>query len=243
MKIRSALSTPAWISPNTIERRIILNTPSTPGRIDIIAWTKPLVLLAGLLPALQLAWRLGGYFWLGEPLRLGGNPAQAIEHLTGDWCLKFLLATLAISPLRTVSGWNRLIRFRRMLGLFAFFYGTLHLCAYIAFDQVFRLDEILGDITKRPFIMLGMASLVLMLPLAATSTRGWIKRLGGHNWNRLHKLVYPCAILGVAHYWWLVKRDITWPAIYVLILALLFAVRIGAAFLKNRKRAEIRRPG
>lgn len=203
--------------------------------MDAVAWSKPVVVLAGAWPALNLGWGLVAAFVFGAPLDLGPNPAQTIEHTTGDWCLNFLLLTLTISPLRRLTGWNKLIRYRRMLGLFAFFYGLLHVCAYIAFDQVFRFDAILADIAKRPFITVGMAALVLMVPLAITSTRGWIRRLGGKNWNLLHRLVYATAILGVVHYWWLVKRDITWPMIYGAILVLLLGARLVMAFHSHRK--------
>ena len=128
--------------------------------------------------------------WCSNPELLGANPAETIEHVTGDRALQFLLYTLAITPLRRITGWNWLIKFRRMLGLFAFFYGVVHLAAYIAFDQYFDVRAILEDIVKRPFVTVGFASLVLMLPLAVTSTAGWIKRMGAAGWNRLHKAIY-----------------------------------------------------
>jgi sulfoxide reductase heme-binding subunit YedZ len=182
---------------------------------------KPAVLAAGCLPIAMLAWAV-----VFDPLSLGANPAERILHETGDWCLQFLLITLAVTPLRRVTGWNWPIKFRRMLGLFAFAYGVLHLSAYVAFDQYFDVAGIVKDIWKRPFITVGFAALVLMTPLAITSTRGWIRRMGGARWNRLHKAVYAVTILGVVHYWWLVKRDITWPVVYALILALLLGYRL-----------------
>ena len=156
----------------------------------------------------------------------GANPAELILHRTGDWALYFLLITLAISPLRRMTRLNDLIKFRRMAGLFAFFYATLHLVSYIAFDRFFYLDEILRDILRRPFIFVGIAAFILLVPLAVTSTKGWVQRLGGHRWNLLHRTVYIIAILGVVHYWWLVKRDILWPAIFAGILFLLLMYRL-----------------
>lgn len=156
----------------------------------------------------------------------GANPAELILHRTGDWALYFLLITLAISPLRRMTRLNDLIKFRRMAGLFAFFYATLHLVSYIAFDRFFYLDEIFRDILRRPFIFVGIAAFILLVPLAVTSTKGWVQRLGGHRWNLLHRTVYIIAILGVVHYWWLVKRDILWPAIFAGILFLLLMYRL-----------------
>lgn len=190
-------------------------------RRDAVALAKPFVLLAGLYPAGWLAW---GVFM--RPEWLGANPAETILHTTGDWCLHFLLITLAVTPFRRLSGWNWPIRFRRMLGLFAFFYGVVHLAAYVAFDQYFDVAAIVKDVWKRPFITVGFAALLLMTPLAVTSTKGWIRRMGGQAWNRLHQAIYAIAILGVVHYWWLVKRDITQPVIYATVFAVLFALRI-----------------
>jgi sulfoxide reductase heme-binding subunit YedZ len=188
---------------------------------DPVRLAKPLVFAACLWPFARLA-----YAVVNDPISLGANPAETIEHVTGDWCLQFLLITLAVTPVRRLMGWNWVIRFRRMLGLFAFFYGVMHLACYVAFDQYFDWLAILKDIVKRPFITVGFAGLLLMLPLAVTSTKGWIRRMGAESWNRLHNLIYPVAVLGVVHYWWLVKRDITWPVIYAAILAVLLAWRL-----------------
>jgi sulfoxide reductase heme-binding subunit YedZ len=174
------------------------------------------------------------------PETLGANPAETILHVTGDWTLQFLLLTLALTPLRRLTGWNWVIRFRRLLGLFAFFYGVLHLSAYVGFDRFFQPGEIVADLWKRPFITVGFAALLLMTPLAITSTKGWIRRLGGPRWNRLHQLVYAVALLGVLHYWWLVKRDLTWPLIYAGILAVLLGIRLYWK-LRPRRRAVMRR--
>lgn len=191
---------------------------------------KPLVFAACLVPLGLLAWRtLTG--------NLGANPIEAITHATGDWTLRLLLITLAITPLRRLSGWNRVIGFRRMLGLFAFFYGTLHLFTYLWLDKFFAWADILHDIPKRPFITIGFSAFVLMVPLALTSTAASIRRLGGRRWRALHRLIYVTAVFGVVHYWWLVKADITRPATYAGILALLFLVRAWFAAEKALPRS------
>ncbi|MCP8940579.1 sulfoxide reductase heme-binding subunit YedZ [Alsobacter sp. SYSU M60028] len=202
---------------------------------DPVRALKPLVFLLCLAPALLLVHDV-----LYDPEALGANPAETIEHVTGDRSMQFLLGTLAITPLRRITGWGKLIRFRRMLGLFAFFYGVLHLAAYIAFDHYFDVPAILADIVKRPFVTVGFAALVLMTPLAVTSTAGWIRRLGAQNWSRLHKAVYAIAVLGVLHYWWLVKRDLTWPMIYGAILAVLLGWRVWNETLGRQRRRPAR---
>lgn len=156
---------------------------------------------------------------------LGANPAEYIVRSTGDWTLRILLATLAVTPLRRWTGWHWLIEFRRMLGLFAFFYGVVHLSSYVAFDHVFEWGEIVKDIIKRPFITVGFASLVLMLPLAATSMDRMVRWMGSRRWIALHRLVYVVAPLAVLHFWWMVKRDLTEPIIYALVLAVLLGTR------------------
>lgn len=157
--------------------------------------------------------------------RLGANPIEAITHSTGLWTLRFLLLTLAMTPLRRLTGRPWPIRLRRMLGLFAFFYGTLHLFTYLWLDQFFWWSEIGHDILKRPFITVGMLAFALMLPLAATSTNAMMRRLG-RNWKRLHRLVYASAVLGVLHFLWLVKADVREPLIYAGLLAVLLALRL-----------------
>jgi methionine sulfoxide reductase heme-binding subunit len=201
--------------------------------LDWVPYAKAAVWVLALWPAASL---IRGVVFV--PDTLGANPAETILHVTGDWTLRFLLLTLALTPLRRLTGWNWTIRFRRLLGLFAFFYSVLHAGAYIGFDRFFQLDEIIADIWKRPFITVGFAALVLMTPLAVTSTRGWIRRLGGARWIKLHRLVYAVALLGVLHYVWLVKRDLTWPLIYAAILALLLGLRV---FWKLRPGAARRR--
>jgi sulfoxide reductase heme-binding subunit YedZ len=180
---------------------------------------KPFVFLACLTPALLLGWDAftGG---------LGVNPIEDVTHRTGDWALRFLLVTLAVTPLRRLSGWHALIRFRRMVGLFAFFYATLHFSTYLVFDHFFDLLLIIDDVAERKYVTAGFVGFVLMLPLAVTSTRGWIRRLG-KRWTALHRLVYASAVAGVVHFLWLVKIDIGEPLIYAVILAILLGVRLA----------------
>ncbi len=180
---------------------------------------KPLVFVLCLLPVPLAAWGV----WKQD---VGPNPVEYITHLTGDWTLRFLLLTLLITPLRFLTNNQKLIRFRRMLGLFAFFYGCLHFTTYLWLDKVFDWSEIGKDIYKRPFITAGFLSFLLMVPLALTSTKGWIKRLGGKRWQLLHRAVYFSAIAGVVHYYWLVKSDIRLPALYGTILAILLFFRL-----------------
>lgn len=157
---------------------------------------------------------------------LGPNPVEKITHETGHWTLRLLLATLAVTPLRRLTGAPGLIRFRRTLGLIAFFYGTLHLFTYLWLDQFFDWKAIARDIVRRRFITAGMVSFAAMTPLAVTSTRRWIVRLGGKRWQRLHRLVYLSAAAGVVHFWWLVKSDIRQPALYAALFALLMLARL-----------------
>ena len=180
---------------------------------------KPLIFTLALVPLAALI-----FFVLTG--RTSANPAEDILLTTGIWALRFLLATLTITPLRRLTGWNVLIQYRRMLGLFAFFYASVHLLSYIAFDRFFAFDEILADVAKRPFITAGMAAFVLMVPLAVTSTKGWIRRLG-RRWQLLHRLIYLCAIAGCLHFIWKVKVVIGEPVYYAVFLALLLAFRVG----------------
>ncbi|MGB5629850.1 MAG: protein-methionine-sulfoxide reductase heme-binding subunit MsrQ [Woeseiaceae bacterium] len=189
---------------------------------------KPLVFLACLLPfthvvtdALEIT---GG---------LGANPIEAIMDRFGNWSLRFLLVTLSVTPLRRLMGWNWLARFRRMLGLFAFFYVLMHFLTWLVLDQGFLVSAILEDIIKRPFITIGFAALLLLTALALTSTNGIRRRMGRH-WQTLHNAVYLIGILGVWHYWWQVKKDITAPMIYAVILAILLGYRIIWYQIKNR---------
>jgi methionine sulfoxide reductase heme-binding subunit len=195
----------------------------------MIRWVKAFVFLVCLLPLGMLAWK--GY--LGD---LGANPIEKITHSTGDWTLRFLLITLAITPLRRALQAPALIRFRRMLGLFAFFYGCLHFLTYIWLDKFFDVHGMLADIAKRKFITVGFTAFVLLIPLAVTSTAGWIRRLGGRRWRALHRLIYFSAIAGVIHYLWLVKADIRKPLEYGSILALLLFYRIMSWLLPQIKK-------
>ena len=169
------------------------------------------------------ALRLGWSAIRGE---LGANPLEFVTHSSGDWTLRFLLITLAVTPARKVTTIHVLIRFRRMLGLFAFFYGFLHFTTYIWLDKFFDVGAIWRDIGKRPFITVGSATFLFMVPLAITSTAAWIRRLGGRRWQLLHRLVYLIAIGGVIHYYWLVKSDIREPALYGAILTVLSGYRM-----------------
>jgi methionine sulfoxide reductase heme-binding subunit len=157
---------------------------------------------------------------------LGANPIEFFLRTTGVLTLVFLLVTLSVTPLRKMFGLNSLVKFRRMLGLYAFFYGFLHLVTYSIFDKSLSIPAIIADIWQRPFIAVGMSAFFLLIPLAVTSTNGMIKRLGGKNWSRLHKLTYPIAILGVIHFWMIVKSDLKYPALFAIILAILLGYRI-----------------
>ena len=186
-----------------------------------VSLLKGIVFALALVPVIKLA--MAAFFF---PQWLGTNPAEFITRSTGDWTLRFLLLTLAITPARRLSGWNWLLRLRRMLGLFAFFHVIVHFSSYIAFDHVFDVAEIAKDIAKRPFITVGFTAFLLLTPLAATSTNAMVRRLGARRWTSLHRLVYPIGMLGVLHFWWMVKRDITEPAIYALVLTLLLGARL-----------------
>src|SRR6185436_11275911 len=163
--------------------------------------SKILVFLLCLAPLFWLGWRA----WNQD---LTANPIEFITHFTGDWTIRLIVAALAVTPLRKLLRQPDLIRFRRMIGLFAFFYGSLHFLAYLWFDKLFEFQEILVDVGKRPFITAGFTSFVCMLPLALTSTKGWIRRMGGKRWQLLHRLVYGSGIAGVIHYYGLVKSEI-----------------------------------
>ena len=210
----------------------------------LIRWVlKPIVFAAGLVPACFMAWAaLNG--------QLGADPLKEITHETGDWTLRFIVIALTITPIRRLSGWNRLIRFRRMTGLYAFFYGSLHFLIYVIADRFAGLDfqngvwawstgrelaaSIWDDIYKRPYITVGFTGFVAMIPLAVTSTAGWIRRMGGRNWQRLHRLIYLTGIAGVVHYWWLVKADVLHPSIYAALVAVLLGFRVVVALKRSR---------
>ncbi|HXC87130.1 MAG TPA: protein-methionine-sulfoxide reductase heme-binding subunit MsrQ [Candidatus Cybelea sp.] len=183
-------------------------------------WTKVPIFLFCLLP-------LGVLVWRALTANLGANPVEFIQHATGDWTLRFLVSTLSITPLRKLLKLPELIRFRRMLGLFAFFYACLHFLTYLGPDQSFDLAAIWRDVAKRPFITVGFTAFVLLIPLAITSTAGWIRRLGGRRWQMLHRAIYISAICGVIHYYWLVKSAVLRPLTYAAIVAVLLLWRLG----------------
>ena len=180
---------------------------------------KPAVFALCLLPFAQLAW---GAFTDG----LGANPVETITHATGDWALRLLLVTLAVTPLRKLTGLHLLMRVRRMLGLFSFFYALLHFTTYAVLDASLDPAYILEDVLERPYITVGFTALVLLLPLAATSTNAMVRRLGGRNWRNLHRLAYLIAGLGVLHFLWLVKADLREPLAYAAVYALLMVLRL-----------------
>ena len=204
-------------------------------RLFSTRWIKTQVFLACLSPILLLGWRA-----LHD--QLGANPIEFVTHATGDWTIRFLVITLAITPLRKILRLPDLIRFRRMVGLFAFFYGSLHQATYLWRDKFFEWREILKDIGKRPFITAGFLAFVLLVPLAITSTAGWIRRLGGSRWRRLHRLVYVSAAAGVAHYYWLVKSDIRGPLLYGCLAGALLTYRIAATLRNNTRLRQVSSP-
>ena len=187
---------------------------------------KALVFLAALVPFVKLA-------WLGLHDGLGANPIEKITRTTGYWTLAFLMITLAATPLRALSGWSWPIRFRRMLGLFAFFYASLHFMTYLVLDQFFDWPSIVKDIAKRPYITVGFPAFLLLIPLAVTSTNKMVQRLGAKRWKQLHRLIYLIASAGVVHFWWLVKKDITEPVQFAAVLALLLGFRVVQAVRKG----------
>ncbi|MGH9580324.1 MAG: sulfite oxidase heme-binding subunit YedZ [Terriglobales bacterium] len=193
-----------------------------------ITWVKIAVFLLSIAPLGLLGW----WAYQGD---VTANPIEFITHKTGICTLVFLLLTLSVTPLRKLSGQLWLIQLRRMLGLFAFFYGCLHLSTYVVLDHFFDWDRIVADVYKRPFITAGFTGFLLMVPLALTSTNGMIRRLGGRRWQNLHRLVYASAIAGVVHFLWLVKADILEPAIYGAILALLLGYRVVSWMLPRLK--------
>ncbi len=183
-----------------------------------VLWLKVAIWVGGLAPAAWLLYR----FFTGD---LGANPIEEITHRTGDWSLRILLAALAVTPIRRVTGWNDIVKVRRLVGLFAFFWVCLHFLTYIVLDQFFGWSYIVEDVLERPYITAGFTAFVLMIPLAVTSTKGWIRRLG-KRWTRLHKLIYVSGVLGVVHYLWITRADDTAPLIYGAILGILLLARV-----------------
>ncbi len=191
---------------------------------------KPIVWLLCLIPFVLLA--VGAV--QGD---LGANPLERVTDVTGQWGLRLLLLTLAVTPLRRITGWTWLVRFRRMLGLFAFFYASLHFLTWVWLDQELSWGNIVADIAKRPYVTVGFTAWLLLLPLAATSTRGMMRRLG-RRWQQLHRVIYAIGVLGVLHYIWLVKADLLEPLIYAGVLALLLAVRWRPQWLARVRRFD-----
>lgn len=207
---------------------------SSPGLIA----AKTLVHALCLTPLAILAWQFWDVFKTGSDA-LGADPIAEVEHRLGLWALRFLMIGLAITPLRQLTGQAVLMRFRRMLGLYAFAYTTLHFAAYLGLDLRGYWTQIFADIVKRPYITIGFAAWLLLVPLAITSTRGWIRRLG-RRWGQLHKLVYAIGIFAVLHFWWLVKSDIREPALYAGILAMLLGWRVWK-WRQKRRPAQVSR--
>ena len=201
--------------------------------ILVSKWTKVAVFLICLIPFVDLLWR----FIKSD---LGINPVETLQHGTGDWTIRFIVFTLCITPFRKLLKLPDLIRFRRMLGLFAFFYVCLHFLTYLGPDQSFDLSGMWKDVAKRPFITVGFAAFVSLIPLAITSTAGWIRRIGGKRWQMLHRLIYFAAVCGVVHYYWLVKSDVRKPLFYGALVGILLIFRLVDWLLKRRSQAPVR---
>ena len=198
---------------------------------------KPVLYLAALLP---LAWML---YALLTGLVMG-DQVKFMQHVTGDTILTCLMLTLTVTPLRRLTGWNEIIRVRRLIGLTAFWYACLHLTTYLVFDQSLSMSEIIKDIIKHPWVLVGFTAFLCLVPLAITSTAGWVRRLGGKRWQRLHRLVYVAAVAGVLHYLWLVKKDIQLPLLYGSVLLVLLGFRVWLAWerrARNQRAAPTRK--
>ena len=198
-------------------------------------WIRGAVFLLALLPLARIV-------WLGMNGRLGANPIETLTRASGDWTLYFLCVTLAMTPLRQLTGQSGWLKLRRMLGLFCFFYACLHFLCFLWFDHFFDIAEMAKDVLKRPFITVGFVAFVLMIPLAASSNSFAIRRLGGRQWQSLHRSSYAIAILAVVHFWWLVKADLLEPTIYALILAALLGARAWWRELERRRQLSMPPP-
>ena len=190
-------------------------------------WAKIIVFSLSSIPLLVVIWR-------GFHNNLTANPVEFLQHQTADWTLRFLIVTLCVTPFRKILNLPELIRLRRMLGLFAFFYASLHFLTYLGPDQSFNFAGMLKDVAKRPFITVGFTAFVLLIPLAITSTAAWVRRLGGKHWLALHRSIYLCAILGVIHYYWLVKSDVREPLFYGFLVAILLLWRFTEWLTRRR---------
>jgi sulfoxide reductase heme-binding subunit YedZ len=205
--------------------------PHPKGSRGPISGITPIVFALCLLPFALIAWHV-----LYDVRSLGANPIKEVEHRTGLWTIRFVAFTLAITPLRRLSGWNVLVRYRRMIGLFAFFYATVHLSVYAGVDLELDLGEVGSEIVKRPYLVVGFTSWLLLVPLAITSTRGWIRRLGGRRWNRLHQLVYLTAVGGTIHFIWSQKKDVREALCYAALFASLLGYRVWMRFAQRSRR-------
>ncbi|HEX5227527.1 MAG TPA: protein-methionine-sulfoxide reductase heme-binding subunit MsrQ [Bryobacteraceae bacterium] len=212
------------------------------GKLLSSPWTKAVSFVLCLLPFLLLLWPFYKLVTTGDAPQFGANPVEYITHYTGDWIIRFLLITLAITPARKIFNQPKIARYRRMLGLFAFFYLCLHFMTWFILDKQFSLSEMWADILKRRFITMGMLGFALLIPLAVTSTAGWVRRMGFVQWQRLHRAIYFATLAGVIHYYWLVKSDVRLPLMYGGILAVLMAYRFFDWKQSPRKRAPARRP-
>jgi methionine sulfoxide reductase heme-binding subunit len=200
-------------------------------KILLSGWTRALLFVLCLVPFFDLGWD-------AYTQNLTANPVEYITHKTGDWTIRFLMITLSVTPLRLLFHQPQLVRFRRMFGLFAFFYAMLHFTTWFCLDKFFDFQEMGKDILKRPFITLGLAALLMLIPLAVTSTNGWVRRLGFKRWQKLHRLVYVIALVGVIHYYWLVKSDVRLPLMYGAIWVALMSVR-AVERSRNRRQAAV----
>jgi methionine sulfoxide reductase heme-binding subunit len=196
---------------------------------------KPLLYLAATLPCAWIVFALA----TGQ---VEGDQVKYIQHVTGTTVLATLFLTLAVTPLRRASGWNEIVRTRRLIGLTVFWYALLHFLSYVVFDQALSLADIAEDVAKHPWVLVGFGSFLLLVPLAVTSTNGWVRRLGGKRWQRLHMLIYPAAVGGVLHYLWLVKKDVRTPLWFAGVLGLVFAARLWAAGARRRRPAPAQVP-
>lgn len=202
---------------------------SAVGQLEWIKRLKPPIFVACLIPFALIVYH-------GFSGQLGADPVEDITYRTGDWAIRLLLTTLAVTPLRHLTGWNSLIRLRRMFGLFAFFYVCLHFLTYVVLEHSFTWNFIIEDIIEHKYVLVGFSAFLLLIPLAVTSTNGMVRRLGGKRWQLLHRLVYAAAICAVLHYLWLVKSDVTEPVIYGLVLLTLLSVRLRNRYLKTRQK-------
>jgi sulfoxide reductase heme-binding subunit YedZ len=214
----------------SLEKTAARNKPVRRARhFKLPAWVKYPVIVVSLIPAAWIAFALWSDLTRNTRF-LGANPVKTMEHFMGEWNIRFLVLTLAVSPAIELTGWGWLIRYRRIFGLLAFFYIFCHLSIYFILDAELSWTLLVEDVSDRLYITLGMAGFLLLVPLAITSTKGWIKRLGNKRWNKLHWLIFPAVVLGLIHYYMAVKRDIREPLVYALIFGVLFWFR-----LKNRK--------